>query len=207
MGWAAADKIAGYFGPSRPDPAEIKAAEALNAAQAQRQEIAALRVHVETLKNKLDAQAQKSRSAESTIASLQKGLAERKGRRRVGGLAIAGQDRENPEPGGGKSGRAQRRQDFRPPRSPSRCRVRPKSAGPGRDAGRPVARPAPYRAFVLRDVGPGRALVEGGGRIEEVEPGDILPGGAMVERIERRGQSWIVMTDRGYIGPDFNWDD
>ena len=60
---------------------------------------------------------------------------------------------------------------------------------------------------MLRDIGPGRALVEGGGRIEEVEPGDILPGGAMVERIERRGQSWIVMTDRGYIGPDFNWDD
>ena len=29
----------------------------------------------------------------------------------------------------------------------------------------------------------------------------------MVERIERRGQSWVVMTDRGYIGPDFNWDD
>ena len=46
------------------------------------------------------------------------------------------------------------------------------AAAPGR------RRPAPYRAFVLRDIGPGRALVEGGGRIEEVEPGDILPGGA-----------------------------
>jgi len=74
-------------------------------------------------------------------------------------------------------------------------------------AAAPAPRPAPYRGFVLRDIGPGRALVEGGGRIEEVEPGDILPGGAMVERIERRGQSWVVMTDRGYIGPDFNWDD
>ena len=61
----------------------------------------------------------------------------------------------------------------------------------------------PYRDYVLRDVGGGRAVIEGQGRLEEVEPGDILPGGAMVEKIERRGQNWVVRTSRGFIGPDY----
>ena len=64
-----------------------------------------------------------------------------------------------------------------------------------------------YRAFVLRDASSRRAIVEGAGRMEEIEPGDILPGGAVVERIERRGQNWVVTTDRGYIGPEYMFDD
>ncbi|MDR3391761.1 MAG: hypothetical protein P4L77_08495 [Sulfuriferula sp.] len=208
IGWAAADKVAGYFGPPAPDPAAIKAAEALNAAQAQRQELAALRVHVETLKSKLDAQAQKSRAAESTIASLQKGLAEEKADAASAASQLQAKIEKIQSQAAEKA--VERNVDKaptasigkplpRPPQNPANIQV----ATP---VPAPVVRPAPYRAFVLRDVGPGRALVEGGGRIEEVEPGDILPGGAMVERIERRGQNWIVMTDRGYIGPDFDWD-
>jgi hypothetical protein len=199
MGWAAADKIALYFGPSLPDPAEVKAAEALSAAQAQRQEIAALRVHVETLKNKLEAQAQKSRSAESTIASLQKGLADEK----ADAASAASQLQAKIEKI--QSQAAEKAAEHNVDKTPTASIPKPLPRPTQVQAAAP--RPAPYRGFVLRDIGPGRALVEGGGRIEEVEPGDILPGGAMVERIERRGQSWVVMTDRGYIGPDFNWDD
>jgi hypothetical protein len=50
-------------------------------------------------------------------------------------------------------------------------------------------------------------MVEGEEGVEEVAPGDILPGGARVQRIERRGGGWIVMTDRGYIAPSGRWAD
>lgn len=205
LGWAAADKIGGYFGPPAPDPAEIKAAEALTAAQAQRRELAALRVHVETLKSKLEAQAQKSRAAESTIATLQKGLAEEKADAASAASQLQAKIEKIQSQAAEKAAEkaAERNIDKTTTASIPKPLPRPAQI----QASAPAARPAPYRNFVLRDIGPGRALVEGGGRIEEVEPGDILPGGAMVERIERRGQSWVVMTDRGYIGPDYNWDD
>ena len=64
----------------------------------------------------------------------------------------------------------------------------------------------PYRAFVLRDIEDGRAVVEGARGLEEVGPGDVLPGGARVERIEKRGANWVVLTDRGAINPDGRWD-
>ena len=67
--------------------------------------------------------------------------------------------------------------------------------------------PGLYRAYVLRDVDHGRAVVEGARGFEEIGPGDILPGGARVEGIERRGGGWIVLTDRGVIAPDGRWDD
>jgi hypothetical protein len=34
-----------------------------------------------------------------------------------------------------------------------------------------------------------------------VRLGDLLPGAGRVERIERRNGSWVVLTDRGLIGP------
>jgi hypothetical protein len=34
-----------------------------------------------------------------------------------------------------------------------------------------------------------------------------LPGGARVERLERRGHEWVVVTNRGVIAPDGRWDD
>ncbi len=65
----------------------------------------------------------------------------------------------------------------------------------------------PYRAYVLRGVEGGHAWIEGPEGMERVEPGDVLLGGATVERIEHRGQNWVVRTDRGMIGPDVISDD
>ena len=52
-----------------------------------------------------------------------------------------------------------------------------------------------YRAYVLREVEGGRAIVEGAHGLEEVVPGDILPGGARVEKIERHGAT-MAGSDR-----------
>jgi hypothetical protein len=79
----------------------------------------------------------------------------------------------------------------------------------GQPLPRPVTAQAPtgiYRAYVLRDIADGRAVVEGAQGLEEVGPGDVLPGGARVQRIEKRGPNWVVLTDRGAINPDGRWD-
>jgi hypothetical protein len=213
VGLAAADRISGGFGAAAPDPVEVKATEALNAAQSQKQEIAALRVHVETLRNKLEAQAQKSRADETTIASLQKSLADEKAD--VASSASQLQAKIEKVQSQAAEKAAERGVDRTPTASIPKPLPRPaqiqaqvqaNTQAIMKQVGAAPPAPAPYRAFVLRDVGPGRALVEGEGRIEEVEPGDILPGGAVVERIERHGQRWVVMTDRGFIGPDEMWD-
>jgi hypothetical protein len=208
VSWAGADKIAGYFGPPAPDPVAIKAAEALSAAQSQRQELAALRVHVEALKNKLDAQAQKSRAEETTIASLQKNLADQKAD--VAAAASQLQSKIEKIQSQAAEKIAEKAVDKTPTASIPKPLPRPtqiQAQNQPQTAARPRSAPGPYRAFVLRDIQDGRALIEGGGRMEEVEPGDMLPGGATVEGIERRGQAWVVLTDRGYIGPDAMWDD
>ncbi|WP_374546112.1 hypothetical protein [Rhodoblastus sp.] len=214
VGLAAADKIGGYFGPPPVDPVAIKAAEALNAAQAQRQELAALRVHVENLKSKLETQAQKSRSADATIASLQKSLADEKADAASSASQLQAKIEKIQSQAAEKAAKEKENIDKTPTASIPKPLPRPAQIQANAQAiikqtstARAAEGPGPYRGFVVRDIGPGRALVEGGGRIEEVEPGDILPGGAMVERIERRGQSWVVLTDRGYIGPDMMWDE
>ncbi len=74
-------------------------------------------------------------------------------------------------------------------------------------APKPVAKAAersgrknPARDFVLRDVAHGVALIErGDGTLEEVIPGDTLPGVGRVTAIERRGPGWVVVTTRGVI--------
>jgi hypothetical protein len=71
----------------------------------------------------------------------------------------------------------------------------------------PAPATGPYRAFVLRDIDNGRAVVEGAHGLQDVGPGEVLPGGARVERIERRGPDWVVLTDRGVIQPDGRWED
>jgi hypothetical protein len=201
-GWAAADRIADYFGPASPDPVALKAAEALKTAQAQRQEIAALRVHVENLKTKLEAQAQKSRASDATIATLQKNLADEKADAASSASQLQAKIEKIQSQSAEKA--AERNVDKNPTASIPKPLPRPAQI---QAQNQPRPRPTPYREFVLRDIGPGHALIEGGGRIEDVEPGDILPGGATVERIERRGQSWVVLTDRGYIGPEMTWDE
>jgi hypothetical protein len=59
---------------------------------------------------------------------------------------------------------------------------------------------APIEGWVLREVYDGSALVEGRNRrLREIAPGQTLPGAGKIESIERRGRTWVVVTDRGII--------
>ena len=65
------------------------------------------------------------------------------------------------------------------------------------------AKPEPKAAiegWVLREVYDGVALIEGRNkRLLEVAPGQSLSGIGRVEAIEKRGRSWVVVTNRGII--------
>ena len=212
IGWMVASSINDAARGPSPDmiaaqAAADSAAQALNAAQAERQELAALRGHVESLKAKLEAQAQKSHANETTIAALQKSMAEQ----RADAAATTSQLQAKLE------------------KVQTLATEKPADRTPVGSIGKPLPKPAshvlpaaapnglvnlgaqlptaPYRAFVLRDVEDGRAVVESAQGLEEVGPGDILTGGARVQRIERRGPNWVVLTDRGFINPDGRWDD
>jgi hypothetical protein len=66
----------------------------------------------------------------------------------------------------------------------------------------PVAPRPPIRNWVVREVHGGVAVVEGPYGYREIGPGDMLPGAGRVERIERRGRDWAVVTNQGTIsGP------
>jgi hypothetical protein len=211
IGWAAAVRFDDFFRRPSPDlvaaqnaarMAAGSAADAAAAVQAQRQEVAVLRDHVDGLKAKLEAQAQKTRAAETTIAALQKSLSEQ----RAESAAAISQWQAKLE------------------KAQTLAREKPTDRTPVASISNPSAKPlpkplpvagaaaspsplTPYRAFVLRDIDEGRAVVEGAGGLEEVGPGDVLPGGARVERIVKRGPNWVVLTDRGTINPDGRWDD
>jgi chemotaxis protein histidine kinase CheA len=80
------------------------------------------------------------------------------------------------------------------------------SAKPTRTADAAAVHPAhPPRAdltmegFVLRGFDHGFAVVEDPEGVEEVAPGDLIPGVGRVQRIERRAGEWVVVTDRGVI--------
>jgi hypothetical protein len=60
---------------------------------------------------------------------------------------------------------------------------------------RPGEEPLPK--YVLRFASPAMALVEGAGRLWNVEPGDELPGLGRVIAIERKGGRWIVRASDG----------
>jgi hypothetical protein len=63
------------------------------------------------------------------------------------------------------------------------------------------AKNEPVDGWVVREVYDGAALVEGRNRrLYEVVPGGVVPGVGRVESIERRGRSWVVLTDKGVIG-------
>ncbi len=57
----------------------------------------------------------------------------------------------------------------------------------------------PIANWVVRDVYDGIALVEGPGGAYEVMQGENIPGVGMVKSIERRGNGWIVVTNRGLV--------
>jgi hypothetical protein len=58
----------------------------------------------------------------------------------------------------------------------------------------------PIRGWIVREVHGGMAVVEGPNGFRQIGPGDLLPGAGRVERIERRGRDWAVVTNQGYIG-------
>jgi outer membrane murein-binding lipoprotein Lpp len=64
-----------------------------------------------------------------------------------------------------------------------------------------IERPRPLlRRYVVLGARDDVALIEGRDGEYAVRPGDILPGVGRVERIEREGGSWVVLTDQGLIG-------
>jgi Skp family chaperone for outer membrane proteins len=212
IGWMVAARIDDAIRAPSPEQvaaqaAAVSAAEAVRVSQVQHQEIAALRGHLETLKSKLEAQAQKTHASETTIAALQKTLSEQK----ANAAAAESQLQARIEKVHSEAEKALDRTPVGSIAKPTPG-VRPPQSNLPQQAGLPKQlTPDPvigaYRAFVLRDVEGGRAIVEGAHGLEEVVAGDILPGGARVEKIERRGTKWLVLTDRGVIAPDGAWDD
>ena len=57
----------------------------------------------------------------------------------------------------------------------------------------------PSTGYVLRGVRHGLAMLENRDGVQEVAPGDLLPGAGRVERIERRDGGWVVVTSQGVI--------
>jgi hypothetical protein len=53
--------------------------------------------------------------------------------------------------------------------------------------------------YVLRSVSRGTALIESQEGLREVRPGAILPNVGLVTSIERRGGTWVVITEQGII--------
>ena len=62
------------------------------------------------------------------------------------------------------------------------------------DKARPV-----LRGYVVLDAGEDGALLGTRWGEREVSVGDVLPGAGRIQRIERRGPSWVVETDAGLI--------
>jgi len=58
---------------------------------------------------------------------------------------------------------------------------------------------APIRGWALREIRNGEALVESRQGLRAVSPGDVLAGAGRVERFEKRGHEWVVVTDQGVI--------
>src|SRR5579883_606260 len=57
----------------------------------------------------------------------------------------------------------------------------------------------PIRGWYLLEIRNGSALVESKQGMRQVAPGDSLPGAGRVERFEKRGREWAVVTDQGII--------
>jgi outer membrane murein-binding lipoprotein Lpp len=64
-----------------------------------------------------------------------------------------------------------------------------------------IERPRPLlHRYVVLGARDDVALIEGRDGEYAVRPGDVLPGAGRVERIEREGGNWVVLTDQGLIG-------
>ena len=63
-----------------------------------------------------------------------------------------------------------------------------------------IDRPSPrLRNFILAEIHNGYAMIDSPAGEFAVAPGDIVPGGGRVLRIERRGRDWVVLTTLGQI--------
>ena len=77
---------------------------------------------------------------------------------------------------------------------------RPKFDSVAMDRTSSIERPRPLlRGYVVLDARDDVALVGGRHGEREVRQGDFLPGAGRVERIELRGEGWVVMTSEGLI--------
>ncbi len=56
--------------------------------------------------------------------------------------------------------------------------------------------------YWLVEADEGYAVIDGRDGPQQVAPGDILPGIGRVQRIERRGRDWVVVTSAGVIAGD-----
>lgn len=66
----------------------------------------------------------------------------------------------------------------------------------------PKADPAQTRieGWKLNEFDDGLAVIENTrGRVLEVSPGETVPGIGKVRKLEKRGKSWVLLTDKGYI--------
>lgn len=91
-----------------------------------------------------------------------------------------------------------------PKQSMLTARAEPSAADP---IAKPV-NPGPLlRNYSIEAVQGGMAVVDGRFGLQQVGPGDFIPGAGRVLRIERRGGAWFVVTSRGVIGsgqaPDY----
>jgi hypothetical protein len=78
--------------------------------------------------------------------------------------------------------------------------TRPKFGNVSMDMTSSIDRPRPLlRGYVVLDARDDIALVAGRYGEREVRQGDFLPGAGRVERIELRGEGWVVMTSEGLI--------
>jgi outer membrane murein-binding lipoprotein Lpp len=89
-----------------------------------------------------------------------------------------------------------------PPSQPKQPALSPKfGANVSMETTGSIERPRPLlRRYVVLGVRDDVALIEGRDGQYAVRPGDVLPGAGRVERIEREGGSWVVLTDQGLIG-------
>jgi hypothetical protein len=88
-------------------------------------------------------------------------------------------------------------QAAQPPQPP----VQPKlNANVSMETTASIDRPKPVlRSYIVLDARDDVALVGGRFGEREVRQGDILPGAGRVERIQRNGAGWIVVTSEGLI--------
>ena len=66
-----------------------------------------------------------------------------------------------------------------------------------------VEKPKPrLRGYFLSEVHNGYAMIDSPEGEFSVAPGDVVPGGGRVLRIERHGRDWVVVTTQGMIASD-----